>query len=94
MIRRLFFGMTLAGLSPLALATGSSLVATGGITSFEGTAGGGITPWAMIAGYGAKEEIQALPRCNSWILASTSCAHSGPRWGSMTEWSYRYSVRI
>ncbi|GGD58148.1 DUF3034 family protein [Lacimicrobium alkaliphilum] len=57
MIKKLFFCLSLTSLSPLALATGSSLVATGGITSFEGTAGGGITPWAMIAGYGSKEEI-------------------------------------
>lgn len=41
-----------------AQATGSALLATGGITSFEGTAGGGITPWALIAGYGSREEIQ------------------------------------
>ncbi|WP_088332492.1 DUF3034 family protein [Lacimicrobium sp. SS2-24] len=57
MIRKLFLLICLSGLSPLAGATGSSLVATGGITSFEGTAGGGITPWAMIAGYGSEEEI-------------------------------------
>ncbi|XOV77693.1 MAG: DUF3034 family protein [Aestuariibacter sp.] len=37
--------------------TGSSLLATGGITGFEGSAGGGITPWAVIGGYGSKEEI-------------------------------------
>lgn len=58
MIRKIFSLLTLVSLSPLVWATGSSLVATGGITSFEGTAGGGITPWAMIAGYGSKEEIQ------------------------------------
>lgn len=58
MIRKLFLCLALTTLSPLATATGSSLVATGGITSFEGTAGGGITPWAMISGYGSKEEIQ------------------------------------
>lgn len=38
---------------------GSRLLATGGISSFEGTAGGGITPWAMIAGYASGEEIAA-----------------------------------
>ncbi|XOV79734.1 MAG: DUF3034 family protein [Aestuariibacter sp.] len=37
--------------------TGSSLLATGGITGFEGAAGGGITPWATIGGYGSREEI-------------------------------------
>lgn len=38
---------------------GSRLLATGGISSFEGSAGGGITPWAMIAGYSSGEEIAA-----------------------------------
>jgi hypothetical protein len=37
--------------------TGSSLLLSGGVTSFEGTAGGGITPWALISGYSSKEEI-------------------------------------
>jgi len=37
--------------------TGSKLLATGGITGFEGASGGGITPWAFIGGYGTQEEI-------------------------------------
>lgn len=37
--------------------TGSSLLLSGGVTSFEGTAGGGIVPWAVITGYGSREEI-------------------------------------
>lgn len=37
--------------------TGSRLIASGGITSIEGVAGGGITPWAFIGGYASKEEI-------------------------------------
>ncbi|TDF42252.1 DUF3034 family protein [Alteromonadaceae bacterium M269] len=37
--------------------TGSSLLLSGGVTSFEGTAGGGIAPWALIGGYSSKEEI-------------------------------------
>lgn len=52
------FTLASSGLTSFSQAdTGSSLVATGGITSFEGTAGGGITPWAVIGGYGSKEEI-------------------------------------
>lgn len=35
----------------------SRLIMSGGINSFEGTAGGGITPWALIAGYGSEEEF-------------------------------------
>ena len=37
----------------------SRLLTTGGITGFEGTSGGGITPWALIASYGSDEEVQA-----------------------------------
>lgn len=32
------------------------LIATGGASSIEGAAGGGITPWAVLAGYGEKGE--------------------------------------
>ena len=39
--------------------TGSRLLASGGVSSVEGAAGGGITPWALIAGYGSNEEINA-----------------------------------
>ena len=31
------------------------LLATGGVSSVEGSAGGGITPWALIAGYGTRD---------------------------------------
>lgn len=36
---------------------GSRILATSGATSIEGGAGGGIVPWAMIAGYGSDTEI-------------------------------------
>lgn len=56
MIKRLMFSLLF--LSPLVNAdSGSRLIASGGITGFEGTAGGGITPWAFIGGYTSKEEI-------------------------------------
>jgi Protein of unknown function (DUF3034) len=35
----------------------SKLLLTGGVTSVEGAAGGGLTPWAVIGGYGTKEQI-------------------------------------
>lgn len=37
--------------------SGSRLIASGGISGAEGTAGGGITPWAFIGGYSSKEEV-------------------------------------
>ena len=38
------------------LIAGERLLATGGVMQIEGSAGGGLTPWALIAGYGTREE--------------------------------------
>lgn len=38
---------------------GGGLLGTGGILSVEGSAGGGIVPWAVLAGYGTEDEIGA-----------------------------------
>ncbi|MEH6499197.1 MAG: DUF3034 family protein [Pseudoalteromonas distincta] len=35
---------------------GGRLLATGGATMIEGSAGGGIVPWAVMSGYGTREE--------------------------------------
>ncbi|TWC34639.1 DUF3034 family protein [Pseudomonas sp. SJZ079] len=43
-------------LAGLASADQGRLLASGGATSLEGTAGGGITPWAVLAGYGERGE--------------------------------------
>ncbi|MGE1156843.1 DUF3034 family protein [Pseudomonas kitaguniensis] len=39
-----------------AVADNGRLLATGGASSLEGAAGGGITPWAVLAGYGEQGE--------------------------------------
>lgn len=38
---------------------GSKIIATGGATTIEGSAGGGIVPWAVINGYGSSDEWSA-----------------------------------
>ncbi|MDI1309951.1 MAG: DUF3034 family protein [Methylotenera sp.] len=38
---------------------GDRLLATGGVTQIEGSAGGGLTPWALISGYGTDSQIGA-----------------------------------
>lgn len=43
-------------LSPYAQAAGSKVLGTGGASSIEGAAGGGIVPWAVINGYGSSEQ--------------------------------------
>lgn len=39
--------------------TGGKLLLTGGVTQIEGAGGGGLTPWALIGGYGARDQIGA-----------------------------------
>lgn len=42
--------------TPEAIGRAGRLLATGGASSIEGSAGGGIVPWAVIAGYGTDEQ--------------------------------------
>ncbi len=44
-------------MSSSALAGEGKLIATPGVTTFEGSGGGGIVPWAMLAGYAARDEV-------------------------------------
>lgn len=39
--------------------SGGKLLLTGGVSQVEGSAGGGLTPWAVIGGYGTRDEIGA-----------------------------------
>jgi hypothetical protein len=38
------------------VSAGSKIIATGGVTTIEGSAGGGIVPWAVINGYASSDE--------------------------------------
>ena len=38
---------------------GDRLIATGGASMVEGSAGGGLTPWAVLAGYGTEDQLGA-----------------------------------
>ncbi|UUQ63366.1 DUF3034 family protein [Pseudomonas fuscovaginae UPB0736] len=62
-MKRRYSLMCLLGLIGLGInvaeADNGRLIATGGASSLEGTAGGGITPWAVLAGYGEKNEWSA-----------------------------------
>ena len=49
-----------AGASHAQSLTGSGkLLLTGGVNTVEGAAGGGLTPWAVIGGYGARGQVGA-----------------------------------
>ena len=49
--------LALACASPAALAFGGKLLLTGGVSSIDGAAGGGLTPWAVTGGYGTAGEF-------------------------------------
>jgi hypothetical protein len=64
--------MARRALAPLVLAllatfqqvqAGDRLLATGGVTEIEGSAGGGLTPWALIAGLGTNDQVGASASC-------------------------------
>lgn len=42
---------------------GDRLLATGGVTQIEGSAGGGLVPWALIAGLGTRDQIGVSGFC-------------------------------
>lgn len=52
----LFLGCVLGLSAPVAEADNGRLIATGGATSIEGGAGGGVIPWAVLTGYGEEGE--------------------------------------
>ncbi len=48
---------------PAAKAESERLLATGGVMQFEGSGGGGLTPWALISGLGTNRETGASADC-------------------------------
>lgn len=74
--------------SPVAMAdVGSRIWATGGVTSIEGSAGGGLVPWAMLGSYADDEEwggTLALSRAevDDYTLA---VAGAGLNWNNRVE---------
>jgi hypothetical protein len=50
-------------LSPAAAWPGDRLLATGGAMEIEGSGGGGLTPWALIAGLGTDQQFGASAFC-------------------------------
>jgi hypothetical protein len=49
-----FVDMACADILPQA---GGRLLATGGVTQIEGAGGGGLVPWALISGYGTRDQV-------------------------------------
>lgn len=57
MIRKTFTALALAGAASAALAGGGKLLLTGGVSTIDGAAGGGLTPWAVTGSYATRGEF-------------------------------------
>ena len=57
-----FFGLLLQ--SDLTMAANGKLLGTPGVATIEGSAGGGLVPWAQLAGYASRDEISASGYCS------------------------------
>ncbi len=62
--RWLGFGLISLLLCSLELQAGSKVIGTGGATTFEGAAGGGLVPWAVINGYASSGQWSATAFTN------------------------------
>lgn len=58
-----FAATALALLAGQAAATSDRLLGTGGVMEIEGSGGGGLTPWALIAGLGTDSQVGASAGC-------------------------------
>lgn len=87
--------MKYAALLLLALAlpvqAGSKIIATGGATSIEGAAGGGIVPWAVINGYASSEQWSVLAFNNNVGVDDFSLHTYGVAASYNNEWELSFT---
>ncbi|MEO1327633.1 MAG: DUF3034 family protein [Pseudomonadota bacterium] len=77
-------------LLPLTSGAAGELLATGGLTPVDGGAGGGLLPWAVIAGYGSEQEFGG-----SLSLASLDTGDYQLRvLGAAVGWSNRFELSV
>ncbi|WP_288345888.1 DUF3034 family protein [uncultured Pseudoalteromonas sp.] len=58
------FGLTCLAFASSGFAASGKLLATPGVSQVEGSAGGGIVPWAQLAGYASDDEIAINGFCS------------------------------
>ncbi|WP_162874486.1 DUF3034 family protein, partial [Pseudomonas viridiflava] len=85
-------GCLLGAATPLVLADNGRLIATGGASNIEGSAGGGITPWAVITGYSEQGEWGATAFATHINLPDYNLDVAGlaVAYGSRVELSYAH----
>lgn len=66
------------------------LLATGGVSQVEGSGGGGLTPWALISGYGSEDSFGA----NVHLTTLRTQDYSLRTWGVALGWLDRYEISL
>lgn len=82
-ILRMFAAASAAMLAAPALLAGDRLLATGGVMQIEGSAGGGLTPWALVSGLGTDDQVGVSGYCTQVKpddFKLTSCGASVGLW--------------
>lgn len=69
---------------------GGRLLLTGGVSQIEGAAGGGLTPWALIGGYGTRNEIGA----SAFVTGVNSRDFSLTSFGGQLSYANRVEISI
>ncbi|WP_017462518.1 DUF3034 family protein [Dyella ginsengisoli] len=89
---RVAFAMLAAlALSPAVARAGDGrLLATGGVTEVEGSAGGGLVPWAVLAGYGTRDEVGATAFRTRLDLPD----YQLDAWGAAFTWHNRLELSV
>lgn len=88
-MRRAFaLALVLLAAGPAWAGAGGRLLATGGATQVEGSAGGGIVPWAVLAGYGTREQ----PGGTAFYTRVDTGDYALDAWGAA--WTFRNRLEL
>lgn len=71
-------------------ATGGKLLLTGGVSQVEGAAGGGLTPWAVIGGYGTEGQWGA----NAFYTRVDVDDYHLDAYGALLSWNDRVELSV
>ena len=71
-------------------APGDRILATGGASSVEGAAGGGIVPWAILSGYGERDQVGGT----AWITHVSPPDFAMNAFGAAVSFSNRVELSI
>jgi hypothetical protein len=75
---------------PFPLTDSGRLLATGGVSQVEGAAGGGLVPWAVIAGYGTRDAVGASAHDTEIFLRDYSLNSAGAALGFYNRFELSY----